>query len=71
MFHFCTCELHRDAATVAAALIGYDDVRVAAETTTRDETIVIDYFPYIDARLRWIAAPTLLSLLSASSGNDS
>jgi hypothetical protein len=52
MFHFCTCELHRDAATVAAALIGYDDVRVAAETTTRDETIVIDYFPYIDARLR-------------------
>jgi hypothetical protein len=34
---------------VAAALIGYDDVRVAAETTTRDEMIVIDYFSYIDA----------------------
>jgi hypothetical protein len=35
-----------------------------------EETIVNDYFLYTDARLGWIAAPTLLSLLSASSGND-
>jgi hypothetical protein len=32
---------------------------------------VIDYFLYIDTRLRWIATPTLLLLLSVSSGNDS
>jgi hypothetical protein len=34
-FHPCTCGLHRGAAAVAAALIGYDHVKVAAETTTR------------------------------------
>jgi hypothetical protein len=32
--------------------------------------IMIDYFLYTDARLRWITTPTLLPLLSASSGND-
>jgi hypothetical protein len=31
---------------------------------------VIDYFLYIDARLRWIVASTLPPLLNASSGND-
>jgi hypothetical protein len=31
---------------------------------------VSDYFLYTDSRLRWIAATTLLPLLSASSGND-
>jgi hypothetical protein len=34
-FHLCTCGLHRGATAVVAALIGYDDVKVAAETTTR------------------------------------
>jgi hypothetical protein len=33
--------------------------------------IVNDYFLYTDARLYWIAALTLLSLLIISSGNDS
>jgi hypothetical protein len=32
--------------------------------------IVIDYFLYIDVRLHWTIALTLLLLLSASSGND-
>jgi hypothetical protein len=36
----------------------------------REEAIMIDYFLYTDARLRWIARPTLLPLLGASSGND-
>jgi hypothetical protein len=31
---------------------------------------VIDYFLYTDTRLCWIAAPTFLLLLNASSGND-
>jgi hypothetical protein len=31
---------------------------------------MIDYFLYSDVRLCWIATPTLLPLLSASSGND-
>jgi hypothetical protein len=35
VFHPCRCGLHRGAATVVAALIGYDNVEVAAETTTR------------------------------------
>jgi hypothetical protein len=34
-FHQCMCELRRGAAAVAVALIGYDDVKVAAEMTTR------------------------------------
>jgi hypothetical protein len=36
----------------------------------KEETIVIGYFLYTDVRLRWIAAPTLFLLPSASSGND-
>jgi hypothetical protein len=66
------CGLRRGAvaAAAAAALIGYNDVKFAVETTTREEAIMIDYFLYTDARLRYIAAPTLLSLLSTSSGND-
>jgi hypothetical protein len=47
---------------VAVALINYDVVE--------EDTIVINYFLYTDTRLCWTAAPTLLSLLSASSGND-
>jgi hypothetical protein len=35
-----------------------------------EETIVINYFLYTDARLRWIVTPTVLLLLSVSSGND-
>jgi hypothetical protein len=31
---------------------------------------VNDYFLYTDARLCWIADPTLLPLLSVSSGNN-
>jgi hypothetical protein len=34
-FNPCTCGLRRGAATVAAVLIGYDDVDVATGTTTR------------------------------------
>jgi hypothetical protein len=33
-----------------------------------EEAIVIDYFLYTDARLRWITTPTLLPLLSTFSG---
>jgi hypothetical protein len=62
-FHPYTCGLCRDAATVTAELIDYDDIRVAAETTTREEAFVIDYFLCTDARLRWIIAPTLPLLL--------
>jgi hypothetical protein len=35
-----------------------------------EETVVINYFLYIYARLHYTAAPTLFSLLYASSGND-
>jgi hypothetical protein len=31
---------------------------------------VIDYLLYTDALLRWIATPSLLPLLNASSGNN-
>jgi hypothetical protein len=34
MFHPCTCGLRRCAAAVAAAMIDYDNVKVAVETTT-------------------------------------
>jgi hypothetical protein len=34
-FHPCTCGLHRGVAAVVAALIGYDDVKVATETAIR------------------------------------
>jgi hypothetical protein len=34
-FHPCMCGLRRGAAAVATALIGYDDFKVVAETTTR------------------------------------
>jgi hypothetical protein len=58
-FHLCTCGLHRGAAAVAATLIGYDDAEA-----------IMDYFVYTNVRLHWIAAPTLIPLFSASSGND-
>jgi hypothetical protein len=35
VFHPCTCRLRRGTAAVATALIGYDDVEVAAGTTMR------------------------------------
>jgi hypothetical protein len=34
-FHPCLCGLRRGAVAVAAALIGYDDIKVVGETTTR------------------------------------
>jgi hypothetical protein len=55
---------------VAAALIGYDDRGACCWETCETKAIVINYFFYTDARLCWIAAPTLLLLLSASGGND-
>jgi hypothetical protein len=57
----CMCGLCRDAVAVAVALIDYDH---------EEEMIVIDYFLYTNARLCWIATPTFLPLLSASSAND-
>jgi hypothetical protein len=69
VFHPCMCGLRGGAAAVAVTLIGYDD-RGGCCWETREEMIMIDYFLYTDAQQRWIAAPTLLSLLSASSGND-
>jgi hypothetical protein len=33
--HPCTCGLHRGAATIAVALIRYNDVKVTVGTTTR------------------------------------
>jgi hypothetical protein len=42
------CGLRRCAVTVAAALIDYDNVNVAAKTTRREKVIVIDYFLYTD-----------------------
>jgi hypothetical protein len=35
VFHPCMCELCRDIVVVAAALIGYDNIEIAAGTTTR------------------------------------
>jgi hypothetical protein len=51
-------------------LIGYDDRGGCSWKTREPKAIVIDYFLYTDARLRSIAALTLLPLLSTSSGND-
>jgi hypothetical protein len=51
-------------------LIGYDDRGGCSWETREPKAIVIDYFLYTDARLRSIAALTLLPLLSTSSGND-
>jgi hypothetical protein len=64
-FHPCTCGFCRG----AAALIGYEHVKVATEMTTRRRRS-IDYFLYTDAQLHWIAASTHLLLCCASSGND-
>jgi hypothetical protein len=62
--------LYGGTATVAAVLIGYDDHEGCRWETREFEMIMIDYFPYTDAQQHWIVAPTLLPLLSASSGND-
>jgi hypothetical protein len=69
-FHPYTCGLCVGAAMVPVALIDYDDCAGCYYDDYKEETIVINYFLYSDARLRWITTPTLLSLLSASSGND-
>jgi hypothetical protein len=69
-FHPCTCELHGGIVVAAATLIGYDNHGGYCWEAREEETIVIDYFLYTDARLRWIVAPTLLSLLSTCSGNN-
>jgi hypothetical protein len=70
MFHPYTCGLRGGAAAFAAMLIGYDDHGDCCRDDHKEEAIVIDYFLSTDMRLRWNAALTLLSLLSASSGND-
>jgi hypothetical protein len=69
-FHPYTCGLCGGAAAFAVALIGYDDRGCCCRDDHKEKTIVIDYFLYTDARLHWITAPTLLPLLSASSGNN-
>jgi hypothetical protein len=51
-------------------LISYDNRGGCCWEIREPKTIVIDYFLYTDARLRWITAPTLFLLLSVSSGND-
>jgi hypothetical protein len=51
-------------------LIGYNDHGGCCHDDHKEETIVIDYFIYTDARLRWITPSTLLPLHSASSGNE-
>jgi hypothetical protein len=70
VFHPYRCRLHGDAAVVPTVLIGYNNCEGCYWETCEPKTIVIDYFLYTDARLHWIAAPTLLLLLSVSSGND-
>jgi hypothetical protein len=42
------CGLHRCAAAVAVALIGYDDCGGYCQNDHEEETIVIDYFLYTD-----------------------
>jgi hypothetical protein len=69
-FHPCTCGLCGDATVFAAVLIGYNDRGGCYHNDHKEEAIVIDYFLYTDVRLSWNAAPTLLLLFSASSGND-
>jgi hypothetical protein len=61
-FHLYTCRLCGGDVVVADALIGYN-------SDHEEETIMINYFIYTDARLRRIATPTLLPLLSVSSSN--
>jgi hypothetical protein len=65
-FHRCTCGLRRCAVVVAAALISYDHIKVAAEMTTRrrqswlttSSTSMHDYvgslIPYIGSLLQLI-----------------
>jgi hypothetical protein len=43
-FHLCTCVLRRGIATIAAALISYDDHGGCCWDDQEEETIVIDYF---------------------------
>jgi hypothetical protein len=69
VFHPCPYGLRRGAAAVAIVLINYNDGG-CCRNDHEDKTIVIDYFLYTDARLHRIAAPTLLPLHCASSGNN-
>jgi hypothetical protein len=70
MFHPYRCGLHGGAAAIAVAQIGYDDRGGCCWDDQEEEMIVIDYFPYTDARLHWITTSPLLLLVSTSSGND-
>jgi hypothetical protein len=70
VLHPYTCKLRGDADAVAAALISYDERGGCCWETHESKTSMIDYFFYTDTRLHWINAPTLLLLLSASSGDD-
>jgi hypothetical protein len=54
----------------AAVLIDNDDRGGCCHDDHKEETIVIDYFLYTNTCLYWNAAPTLLPLFSASSGNN-
>jgi hypothetical protein len=47
MFHHCTCGLRGGAAAVAAVMIDYDD-RGGCCWDDNEETIMNDYFLYID-----------------------
>jgi hypothetical protein len=69
-FHPYMCGLRGCAAAFAATLIGYNDRGGCCRHDHKEEAIVINYFIHIDARQHWIAALTLLPLLSMSSGND-
>jgi hypothetical protein len=52
VFHPCMCGLRGGAAAVAAVLITYDNHGGFCWDDHEEETIMIDYFLYSDARLR-------------------
>jgi hypothetical protein len=55
VFYPCTCGLRGEVAAVVVALIGYNNNGGCYWETHEEETIMIDYFLYTDAQLRWIA----------------
>jgi hypothetical protein len=59
-FHPCTCELHGGAAEVAAALIGYDDVEVAAwMTTVGVSSAAPQAHGIVNVELHWEYSPSI------------
>jgi hypothetical protein len=69
-FYPCMCGFYGGVVVLATALIDYINRGGCCCEDHKEEVIVIDYFPYTDVRLHSITAPTLLSLLSVSIGND-